>query len=366
MRVGFVTTWAIEDPDSWSGVIVPMYAALGAHADVVPVQLSAPRHHLVDRAAARLLGGRGHGYLPGHAVATSRATAAAVTRAVRDAGVDVVLSIAASTPLAYAKPGVPVIEVSDGTFRLVREYYPMYAGLHRSSLWQGEVLARRTVRQAAAFLMASEWAARSLQTDYGVAPSRIRVAPFGPSTTSSRPPTGPRPGEPLRVLFVGRDWARKGGDRALDVVAELRRTGTPCELTVVGDGPDLPTGATRIGRVARSAMGDLYAAHDVLLEPARANAGGVTLTDATASGLPVVATRTGGVPAIVDDGVTGFLADVEDPVAESVHALRRLADPELWRAVSRAARERGSEVLSWDSWAATAVELCGQVRRGAL
>ncbi len=69
-------------------------------------------------------------------------------------------------------------------------------------------------------------------------------------------------------------------------------------------------------------MADLYAAHDVLLEPARANAGGVTLTDATASGLPVVATRTGGVPSIVDDGVTGFLVDADDPVREAVAALR--------------------------------------------
>ena len=57
------------------------------------------------------------------------------------------------------------------------------------------------------------------------------------------------------MLFVGRDWARKGGDRALQVVSELRDAGTPCELTVVGEGPDLPSGARRLGRVDRGRMG---------------------------------------------------------------------------------------------------------------
>jgi glycosyltransferase involved in cell wall biosynthesis len=267
-------------------------------------------------------------------------------------------------PLAYADPGVPVVEVGDGTFRLVTGYYPMYEGLHRIARWQGEVLARRTVRRASAFLMATDWAARSLEVDYGVEPARIRVAAFGPSAPSPRPPAGPRPGEPLRVLFVGRDWVRKGGDRALQVVSELRAAGTPCELTVVGEGPDLPSGARRLGRVARSRMGELYASHDVLLEPARANAGGVTLTDATTSGLPVVATRTGGVATIVDDGVTGFLVDAESPVAGSVAALVRLAVPGLWRDMSEAARRRGADELSWEHWAAAAVELATQVRRG--
>ena len=289
-----------------------------------------------------------------------------MSRAVRSAGVDVVLSVAASTPLAYADVGAPVVEVGDATFRLLTGYYPLFSGLHATARWQGEVLARRTARRSAAFLLASEWAAASLVADYAVAPSRIRVAPFGPSATSSRAPTGPRPGEPLRVLFVGRDWARKGGDLALQVVAALRHQGMPCELTVVGDGPDLPAGATRLGRVPRERMGELYASHDVLLEPARANAGGVTLTDATASGLPVVASRTGGVPTIVDDGVTGVLVDPERLVPEAVDALARLARPDTWGAMSRAAQRRGRNELSWERWASTAAELCAHVRRGPL
>lgn len=96
----------------------------------------------------------------------------------------------------------------------------------------------------------------------------------------------------------------------------------------------------------------------MLLEPALANAGGVTLTDATASGLPVVATRTGGVPAIVDDGVTGVLVSPGCVVPDAVAALTVLARPEPWHAMSTAARDRGRDVLSWATWARAAEELC--------
>ena len=85
-----------------------------------------------------------------------------------DADVDVVLSVAASTPLAYARHGLPVVEVSDSTFGAVTGYYPQFSGLHAVARWQGEALGRRTSRRAAAFLLASDWAARSLVEDYGV------------------------------------------------------------------------------------------------------------------------------------------------------------------------------------------------------
>jgi glycosyltransferase involved in cell wall biosynthesis len=361
VRVGFLTPWAVDDPAAWSGVVAPMFAALGRRTDAVPIRVPPTRHHVVDRLATRLLGATGRRYLPDHGVATSRRSAPAVTRAVEDAQVDVVLSVAASTALAFADVGRPVVEVGDATFRLLAGYYPLFTGLHASARWQGEVLGRRSARRSAGFLLTSPWAAASLTHDYGVAPGRVRVAPFGPSATSPTPPAGPRAGMPLRLLFVGSDWQRKGGDRALEVMALLRARGVPCRLTVVGEGPDVPDGATRLGRVSPDRMVELYATHDVLLEPARANAGGVTLTDATASGLPVVATRTGGVPAIVDDGVTGFLVAPDRSVPESVEALARLADPGVWHLMSRAARCRGAEELSWSRWATTAAELLAEV-----
>ena len=88
------------------------------------------------------------------------------------------------------------------------------------------------------------------------------------------------------------------------------------------------------------------------------------LTDATASGPPVVATNAGGVPSIVDDGVTGFLVDPHQAVPEAVAAVTLLSQPDTWHRMSRAARLRGADELSWDRWAATAASLCARARSG--
>ena len=90
MRVGFISPFAVEDPTSWSGIVSPMFAALADHVDLVRLERPDRRHHLVDRAATRLLGAAGQGYLPDHGLATSRAQAAAVASVVRRSGVDVV------------------------------------------------------------------------------------------------------------------------------------------------------------------------------------------------------------------------------------------------------------------------------------
>jgi len=364
MRVAVVSPWEVDDPDGWSGTIAPMYEALQARVDAVPVRVPMVRDHLVDRAAARLVGTGGWGYLTAHAVATSRKLGRPVAEAVNASRAHVVLSVAASTALAHARLGVPVIEVGDTTFRLVTGYYPMFSRLHPLSVWQGEALARRTTRQAAGFVVASRWAARSLVEDYGVEAERVGVAPFGPGIVAASSPRGPRQGRPLRLLFVGSDWVRKGGDAAVQVLERLREDGIAAELSIVGEAPDGLAEVVRLGRVPRARMADVYASHDILLETALANAAGVTLTDSVAAGLPVVATRTGGVADIVDDGVTGVLVDARRVVPEATAAVRRLADPATWSKTSEAARRRGREVLTWDHWAETVVEACRRAVAG--
>lgn len=254
MRVGFMSPFAIDDPLSWSGVVSPMFDALAAQVDVVHLEVPDRSHHAVDRALAR---GLRRVYLPGIGLATSHSLGPDVARRVNESGVDGLLAVAASTAVAYAPITAPIVEVSDATFRLLTGYYPMFADLHPLARWQGEALVRRSATHSARFLLASDWAALSLVHDYGVAPGRVRVAPFGPSVISPEPPPGPRPGQDLRLLFVGSDWVRKGGSLAVEIAEALTDAGTPCQLTVVGDAPDLPRHVRRLGRVPRQEMATL-------------------------------------------------------------------------------------------------------------
>lgn len=356
LRIAFVSGWDAEDPAAWSGVVRPMRQAFARALPVTTVRVTA-KVHPVDRALARLSGALGRGYLCDHAFFTARRRGAALRSQLEGADVDVVVAVACSATVACAGLEIPVVQVTDATVRALRGYYPQFTGLATVSTWQAERLERCSHRASAAVVTTSRWARDSFLRDYGVAEELVSVAPFGPaivpeSTSPDREPPDPHA---LRLLVVAKDWARKGGDAALAAVSRLRDRGCPARLTVVGETPvDLPEWARPVGRVTAEQLSAFYLQHDALLELAAANAGGVTLTDAAAHGLPVVATRTGGVADIVRDGETGFL--VTGP-HETDRALDALRTPEVRGRLARGALVRSREVLGWDVWAAHVVEV---------
>jgi colanic acid/amylovoran biosynthesis glycosyltransferase len=167
---------------------------------------------------------------------------------------------------------------------------------------------------------------------------------------------GLAPGEPVRIISVGRMTEKKGHRYTIEAVANLaaRRPDLDIRLDVVGNGPLLKQMREM---VARLGIGNrivlhggltngevrelLEQAHVFVLHSVTANDGDmegipVSIMEAMAMGLPVVSTRHSGIPELVADGVSGFLVEERD-VATTAEAIERLADdPEL---VARMGRE---------------------------
>lgn len=148
---------------------------------------------------------------------------------------------------------------------------------------------------------------------------------------ASRTPAG----EP-RLLTVA--MMRDGDKRASYgiLAGALARIGDrPWRLTVAGDGPAgdairglFPAGRTRfLGLVPPEEMAGVYADADLFVWPAVNEAYGLVLLEAQAAGLPVVAGRTGGVPDIIADGVTGLLTPEGDETAFAAAVSDLLDDP---------------------------------------
>lgn len=201
--------------------------------------------------------------------------------------------------------------------------------------WNGAVL-----RAATALAPWSEWARRSLIDDYGVPAERTVVIPPGVDLRAWRP--GPRAGGgPARLLFVGGDFTRKGGHDLLAVLPEV----AGCELDVVTGAAALPEPGPRVRvhrglRAGDAALRRLFREADALVLPSRGECFGLVLLEAMASGLPVVATRVGAIPELVEDGVTGHLVAPGDRAALA-GALRSLVASRAQRAcMGRAARAR--------------------------
>jgi glycosyltransferase involved in cell wall biosynthesis len=98
-----------------------------------------------------------------------------------------------------------------------------------------------------------------------------------------------------------------------------------------------------------------------LVHSARWEGFGLVLLEAMREGLPIVATRVGAIPEVVDDGTTGFLVASEDPDALANAVLSLLRDPELAVQSGRAGFERLERHFSADRMGARTAELYDEV-----
>ncbi|MDQ2805593.1 MAG: glycosyltransferase [Chloroflexota bacterium] len=142
----------------------------------------------------------------------------------------------------------------------------------------------------------------------------------------------------LLIGSVGRLSADKGGqDVLIRAVAQLRQTQPQVGLVFIGDGPLRPslTGlAAQLGQTAavqftgvRPDVAQLLGALDLFVLPSLHEALPIAVLEALAVGLPVVTTRVGGVPEVVQDGVTGVLVPPGDAAALAAALARLIADP---------------------------------------
>lgn len=198
---------------------------------------------------------------------------------------------------------------------------------------------------------------RNRAVELGCDPGRIDVVPSGCDVARFpfAPRTPPESG-PVELLAVGRLVEKKGHDLAIEAARLLGERGRDVRLRIVGEGPlrgalEAAVAAAGLGdRVAfagalphAAIAGEFTGAH-VFLAPSRRGADGDedapvnTLKEAMASGCPLVASRHGGIPELVEHGVNGLLAD-ENDAADLADTIQEMIEAgPLWPALGRAGR----------------------------
>src|SRR5580698_2450669 len=200
-----------------------------------------------------------------------------------------------------------VITIDMTAFQLMREHNSGPAWTYRPN-----VLMERSVFAEAAHIVAfSDWARNSVINEHGIAPERVSVITPGvlmeafptPQFISDR-----EPGKP-RILFVGNEFHRKGGDDLLAVFTE--HFASKAELHLVTNDPVAsPSESVFIHRGVSSYTPEwhrLYAQAEIFVMTSRAEALGMVFQEAAASGLALIGTEVGGIPEMIDHDVNGFL-----------------------------------------------------------
>lgn len=205
---------------------------------------------------------------------------------------------------------------------------------------------RRVLADARAVIAWSEWAARSLTSDYGVPPERIVVAhPGAPAELFAiERAEGETPG--VRILFVGGNFERKGGPQLLAAFRAIRSEGLELVLVTESDVP--PEAGVRVERGVRPGtprLIDEYRRADIFCLPTLGDCTPIAVEEAMAAGLPVVTTTVGANTETVVNGETGLLVPAGD-VQALASALRTLVDdPERRASMGSKGRQRALEML---------------------
>jgi len=198
-----------------------------------------------------------------------------------------------------------------------------------------------------------------LTSRYGLPPRRITVVPNGVDTDFFHPNPNGRPQGPPVLLSVARLVPDKDHDTLLQAFGPLSQRHPGAELWLVGNGPKKPALEQKVqalglpGRVkflpGNQDLRPLYHQADLFVLSSREEALPNVILEAMAAGLPVVATRVGGVPEAVVSEATGLLVSPRDPNSLAVALRRLLDDPEAGRTMGRQGRQR---VLDHFSFAA--------------
>jgi glycosyltransferase involved in cell wall biosynthesis len=383
VKIAYVTTYDASNPNSWSGT--GHYIAKSLERQGVEVTYIGPlddRGGLLlgaRRAAVRFLSGKR--ILRERDARVARGYATQVEQRLKGLDVDWILS-PGSIPIAELSVGTPIAFWTDATFAQMVGFYPEFKQLADASVKAGNILEQHALSRASLAIYASEWAARSAMNDYGTDPAKVRVVAFGANMPAEYDPAkieriiAQRGRDVCRLLFVGVDWERKGGDLALAIAARLHDAGIRAELTIAGAKPDIPPAMRNIAKAAgfiprdttygKSTMERLFAESHFLLLPTRAECFGIVIAEASSFGMPSLASDVGGIPGVIREGINGFMFPLESIVDRAATRIAELwGDRERYNALCRSALEESRARLNWDVAGREIVRLFSETRSPA-
>ncbi|HET9949899.1 MAG TPA: N-acetyl-alpha-D-glucosaminyl L-malate synthase BshA [Longimicrobiales bacterium] len=232
-------------------------------------------------------------------------------------------------------------------------------GLHPSF----HAITRFSILQSDGLSAVSRFLKDETVRDFSVPDDRIEVIPNFVDTEVWRPDREPCHRSKLApeghkiVMHVSNFRLVKRVQDVVDVFAKVREQ-VPARLVLVGDGPERPRALKHaadlgmrdevlyLGR--HSAVEEILSCADLFLLPSASESFGLAALEAMACGAPVVASTAGGLPEVVEHGVSGYLFPVGETERMAEAAVKVLTDPDHARALSEAGRRAAVERFSTD------------------
>lgn len=331
--VGFACLWGADASRTWSGTPWALREALRSEVTVVDV---GPAPGRVTRAALKAASVRVH---RGRVVTPwrwsrpwERVARRQVRRSLERLRPDALLQVG-----DFGSFTVPSFLYQDLNYDVLSTQLavgggsvPGFEGVSRAVIDRRRERQRAVYESSAGIFAMSHWFADVLVRHSGVPAGKVHVVGAGIHTPPG-PPRSPRDAAArTRLLFIGRDFERKGGAQVVEATQMLRNSGLPVTLAVAGPlrwplPGDPPSWVDHRGDLSTAEVSRLLVESDLLVLPSRFEAFGIAFAEALAHGLPCIGRRAFAMPELIDDARTGRLIDSNDPqiLADAISSVLR-------------------------------------------
>lgn len=371
LRVGFLTSSNPLDKRSSSGVHFRMYQSLSQHFEEViplgPGQISKWVTWLLKLTGfihLRLLRGEFNVF---QSWILSKHYAKQFDKKIANLDLDVIYAPKSMTSMVNLKSKLPICFSSDTSFSQISNYYDSHSNFSGLSNRISDYLERKAIHKAKYLIYTSNWALNHVVKDYGANRKDCFLVKHGanieqvpPLAALKRDYTGT-----LNFLFIGVNWKRKGGDIAFDAFKILLERGYDITFTVCGCIPPVEHPKMRVIPflnknipAEKKEFEALYFNSHLFFMPTRAECMGLVNCEASAYGLPIISTDTGGVSAAVAHEYNGILLPIEARGAAYAAAIEKLLkEPAQLAQMSINARTKFEKELNWDVWGVQTKEI---------
>jgi glycosyltransferase involved in cell wall biosynthesis len=308
---------------------------------------------------------------------TLKSYARQVSERLRSVEADLIFATG-TLPIAYLESDLPIAIWADSVFAGMLDFYPDFMHLSDGTKRAGHHAEQRALTRCNLVLYASEWAAECAVRAYGIDPGKVYAVPFGANLECARTAAhvdrmlDAKNFDVCRLLFVGVEWHRKGGEMALNVTTALRGRGIPCELHVVGCHPTGPVPhyvhahgyVSKRDAAGRELLERLYEDSHFLILPTRAECFGIVFAEASSYGVPSLATDIGGTSSAIRSGHNGQTFPLDcgaERYADFIATCFRSGD--AYRRLAQTSFSEYEERLNWNVSGRRVAELIDQFCR---
>lgn len=367
IKIALLTAYTLENrkKSSWGGTVDFMAQSLQKHCgDVYHIGQVYSKKKLLGKVfnkTSQLFLKKNFAY--NHSFSVAKEYANVVAQRLVGRSFDVIVAPSCGTEIAFLETDVPIVLIEDATFALLHNYYPQYSNLLKRSVYETNTLEGLAIKKADVLLYTSQWAAQSAIEDYGADEHKVHVIPFGANfkkSPSKEIVQARKRSDCCRLLFIGVDWQRKGGEIAFETLLKLEEMGIQAELLVLGCIPPKTFVHERMKIIPfldknderqRAELNSLFEMASFMILPTRSDCVPMVLAEAGAFGLPVITTNTGGIPGIIKEGENGFMLPVRARGLEYARVIAEVyRDEQRYTELMKSSRAAFDDRLNWDAW----------------